>query len=159
MQPFRVVDYANCQISQTASRLWVAGIHQAEPSDVWEVCAAKMWKYSWPSYAPSLWVALSRAHWDLHLHLYSPLSSRLQKMPNGSLVISDVTADDTGRYTCVAGNSCNIKDRVAQLYVVGEFVTHIHAHTNILTQASFIRNKGAHMRHKPGSQVQDEGIN
>ncbi|KAG7230076.1 hypothetical protein INR49_009796 [Caranx melampygus] len=37
---------------------------------------------------------------------------------NGSLVISDVTADDTGRYTCVAGNSCNIKDRVAQLYVV-----------------------------------------
>ncbi|XP_061817189.1 inactive tyrosine-protein kinase 7 [Nerophis lumbriciformis] len=43
---------------------------------------------------------------------------RIQKMPNGSLVISDVTTDDTGRYTCVAGNSCNIKDRVAQLYVV-----------------------------------------
>ncbi|XP_054654597.1 inactive tyrosine-protein kinase 7 [Dunckerocampus dactyliophorus] len=43
---------------------------------------------------------------------------RIQKMPNGSLVISDVTTDDTGRYTCVAGNSCSIKDRVAQLYVV-----------------------------------------
>uniref|UniRef100_A0A8C5H2Z1 Inactive tyrosine-protein kinase 7 n=1 Tax=Gouania willdenowi TaxID=441366 RepID=A0A8C5H2Z1_GOUWI len=43
---------------------------------------------------------------------------RFQKMPNGSLIISDVTTDDTGRYTCVAGNSCSIKDRVAQLYVV-----------------------------------------
>ncbi|XP_019951254.2 inactive tyrosine-protein kinase 7 [Paralichthys olivaceus] len=43
---------------------------------------------------------------------------RFQKMPNGSLVIRDVTTDDTGRYTCVAGNSCSIKDRVAQLYVV-----------------------------------------
>ncbi|XP_077469831.1 inactive tyrosine-protein kinase 7 isoform X2 [Stigmatopora argus] len=43
---------------------------------------------------------------------------RIQKMSNGSLVISDVTTDDTGRYTCVAGNSCSIKDRVAQLYVV-----------------------------------------
>lgn len=45
-------------------------------------------------------------------------------MPNGSLVITDVTTDDTGRYTCVAGNSCSIKDRVAQLYVVGELHTH-----------------------------------
>lgn len=43
---------------------------------------------------------------------------RFQKMPNGSLVISDVTTDDTGKYTCVAGNSCSIKDSVAQLYVV-----------------------------------------
>ncbi|XP_008297718.1 inactive tyrosine-protein kinase 7 [Stegastes partitus] len=43
---------------------------------------------------------------------------RFQKMPNGSLLISDVTTDDTGRYTCVAGNSCSIKYRVAQLYVV-----------------------------------------
>ncbi|XP_061600952.1 inactive tyrosine-protein kinase 7 isoform X4 [Cololabis saira] len=45
-------------------------------------------------------------------------SPRFQKMANGSLIISDVTTDDTGRYTCVAGNSCSIKDRVAQLYVV-----------------------------------------
>uniref|UniRef100_A0A672J3L8 Inactive tyrosine-protein kinase 7 n=1 Tax=Salarias fasciatus TaxID=181472 RepID=A0A672J3L8_SALFA len=45
---------------------------------------------------------------------------RFQKMANGSLLISDVTTDDTGRYTCVAGNSCSIKDRVAQLYVVDE---------------------------------------
>uniref|UniRef100_A0A3Q0R4U7 Inactive tyrosine-protein kinase 7 n=1 Tax=Amphilophus citrinellus TaxID=61819 RepID=A0A3Q0R4U7_AMPCI len=43
---------------------------------------------------------------------------RFHKMPNGSLVIRDVTTDDTGRYTCVAGNSCSIKDRVAQLYAV-----------------------------------------
>lgn len=67
----------------------------------------------------------------------SPLSSRIQKMPNGSLVIKDVTTDDTGRYTCVAGNSCRIKDRVAQLYVVGEFYTQF-------TPAPFIWNKGAH---------------
>ncbi|XP_029926803.1 inactive tyrosine-protein kinase 7 [Myripristis murdjan] len=50
--------------------------------------------------------------------LESIKNRRFQKMPNGSLVISDVTTDDTGRYTCVAGNSCSIKDRVAQLYVV-----------------------------------------
>lgn len=66
-------------------------------------------------------------------------------MPNGSLVITDVTTDDTGRYTCVAGNSCSIKDRVAQLYVVGEFDTHTCVHANIFTQACFIRNNDAHM--------------
>uniref|UniRef100_A0AAY5K5Y9 Protein tyrosine kinase 7 (inactive) n=1 Tax=Esox lucius TaxID=8010 RepID=A0AAY5K5Y9_ESOLU len=43
---------------------------------------------------------------------------RFQIMPNGSLVITDVTTDDTGKYTCIAGNSCSISDRVAQLYVV-----------------------------------------
>ncbi|XP_028278487.1 inactive tyrosine-protein kinase 7 isoform X2 [Parambassis ranga] len=51
---------------------------------------------------------------------------RFQKMPNGSLVITDVTTDDTGRYTCVAGNSCSIKDRVAQLYVVDKRVHDVH---------------------------------
>uniref|UniRef100_A0A8C6TSJ2 Inactive tyrosine-protein kinase 7 n=1 Tax=Neogobius melanostomus TaxID=47308 RepID=A0A8C6TSJ2_9GOBI len=45
-------------------------------------------------------------------------NTRIQKMPNGSLLITDVSAEDTGRYTCVAGNSCNIKGLVAQLYVV-----------------------------------------
>uniref|UniRef100_A0A673IHA6 Inactive tyrosine-protein kinase 7-like n=1 Tax=Sinocyclocheilus rhinocerous TaxID=307959 RepID=A0A673IHA6_9TELE len=39
-------------------------------------------------------------------------------MPNGSLVISDVTTEDTGVYTCIAGNTCNIRDTAAQLYVV-----------------------------------------
>ena len=62
-----------------------------------------------------------------------PLFSRFQKMPNGTLVIKDVTTDDTGKYTCVAGNSCSIKDRVAQLFVVGELNTHIvQRHTDIL---------------------------
>lgn len=41
-------------------------------------------------------------------------------MPNGSLVIYDVTTKDSGRYTCIAGNSCNIKHREAFLYVVGK---------------------------------------
>ncbi|KAL7877960.1 hypothetical protein SRHO_G00046030 [Serrasalmus rhombeus] len=45
-------------------------------------------------------------------------SGRFQKMPNGSLVISDVSTEDTGKYICIAGNSCSIRDRVAQLYVV-----------------------------------------
>uniref|UniRef100_A0A8C1TUR1 Inactive tyrosine-protein kinase 7 n=1 Tax=Cyprinus carpio TaxID=7962 RepID=A0A8C1TUR1_CYPCA len=50
--------------------------------------------------------------------LSSSSSSRFQKMPNGSLVIIDVTTDDTGVYTCIAGNTCNIRDTAAQLYVV-----------------------------------------
>lgn len=45
---------------------------------------------------------------------------RIQIMPNGSLVIYDVTTEDSGKYTCIAGNSCNIKHREAFLYVVGE---------------------------------------
>lgn len=63
-------------------------------------------------------------------HWYLPLTFlRLQKMPNGSLLITDVTTDDTGKYTCVAGNSCNIKYRAVQLYVVGERCTFIRTHT------------------------------
>uniref|UniRef100_A0AAY5EGN3 Inactive tyrosine-protein kinase 7 n=1 Tax=Electrophorus electricus TaxID=8005 RepID=A0AAY5EGN3_ELEEL len=46
------------------------------------------------------------------------ISGRFQKMPNGTLVISDVSKDDTGQYTCIAGNSCSLKDRVTKLYVV-----------------------------------------
>ncbi|XP_024153696.1 inactive tyrosine-protein kinase 7 [Oryzias melastigma] len=58
-------------------------------------------------------------HWMLKdTMLDMSKNKRFQKMPNGSLVISDVTTDDTGRYTCVAGNSCSIKSHVAQLYVV-----------------------------------------
>lgn len=67
-------------------------------------------------------------------------SSRFQTMPNGSLVIRDVTTDDTGKYTCVAGNSCSIKDRVAQLYVVGEFGTLVHT---CIHRLCFIRSKWA----------------
>ncbi|XP_016371882.1 inactive tyrosine-protein kinase 7 [Sinocyclocheilus rhinocerous] len=50
--------------------------------------------------------------------LGSSSSSRFQKMPNGSLIISNVTTEDTGVYTCIAGNTCNIRDTAAQLYVV-----------------------------------------
>ncbi|XP_051508295.1 inactive tyrosine-protein kinase 7-like isoform X1 [Myxocyprinus asiaticus] len=56
--------------------------------------------------------------WMIKDKLLSSSTSRFQKMPNGSLVISDVTTDDTGMYTCIAGNSCNIRDSAAQLYVV-----------------------------------------
>ncbi|XP_066534980.1 inactive tyrosine-protein kinase 7 [Hoplias malabaricus] len=56
--------------------------------------------------------------WMVKDKVLSISSRRFQKMPNGSLVITDVTTDDTGKYTCIAGNSCSITDRVAQLYVV-----------------------------------------
>ncbi|XP_077192883.1 inactive tyrosine-protein kinase 7 isoform X1 [Paroedura picta] len=46
------------------------------------------------------------------------LLPRIQIMPNGSLIIYDVTTEDSGKYTCIAGNSCNIKDHDAFLYVV-----------------------------------------
>uniref|UniRef100_A0A9J8A7R4 Protein tyrosine kinase 7 (inactive) n=1 Tax=Cyprinus carpio carpio TaxID=630221 RepID=A0A9J8A7R4_CYPCA len=55
--------------------------------------------------------------WMLRDKLLSSSSSS-RPMPNGSLVISDVTTDDTGVYTCIAGNTCNIRDTAAQLYVV-----------------------------------------
>uniref|UniRef100_A0A672P3U9 Inactive tyrosine-protein kinase 7 n=1 Tax=Sinocyclocheilus grahami TaxID=75366 RepID=A0A672P3U9_SINGR len=56
--------------------------------------------------------------WMLKDKLLSNTSLWFQKMPNGSLVISDVTTEDTGVYTCIAGNTCNIRDTAAQLYVV-----------------------------------------
>lgn len=56
-------------------------------------------------------------HWNVK---GKPMGSnrRFQKMANGSLLISDVNAGDTGNYTCVAGNSCNIQSRAAKLVVV-----------------------------------------
>uniref|UniRef100_A0A8C1YHT2 Protein tyrosine kinase 7a n=1 Tax=Cyprinus carpio TaxID=7962 RepID=A0A8C1YHT2_CYPCA len=51
-------------------------------------------------------------------------SFRFQKMPNGSLVVHDVSMEDTGSYTCIAGNSCNIAHTSAELYVVEKPVQH-----------------------------------
>ncbi|XP_063047864.1 inactive tyrosine-protein kinase 7 [Engraulis encrasicolus] len=56
--------------------------------------------------------------WIVKDKMLSASTGRFQVMANGSLVISDVVTDDTGRYTCVAGNSCGISDHAAQLYVV-----------------------------------------
>uniref|UniRef100_A0AAY4DME1 Inactive tyrosine-protein kinase 7 n=1 Tax=Denticeps clupeoides TaxID=299321 RepID=A0AAY4DME1_9TELE len=50
--------------------------------------------------------------------------SRFHKMPNGSLIIYDVSIEDTGSYTCIAGNSCNIGHTSAELYVVEKPVHH-----------------------------------
>ncbi|KAJ8393214.1 hypothetical protein AAFF_G00062860 [Aldrovandia affinis] len=56
--------------------------------------------------------------WMVKDKVLDPSRSRFQKMPNGSLVIHDVTTEDTGKYTCIAGNSCSIRSSAAQLYVV-----------------------------------------
>ncbi|XP_029609238.1 inactive tyrosine-protein kinase 7 isoform X1 [Salmo trutta] len=59
-----------------------------------------------------------RVQWMVKDKVLDTSRRRFQLMVNGSLVITDVTTDDTGKYTCIAGNSCSISDRVAQLYVV-----------------------------------------
>uniref|UniRef100_A0A7N4NH31 Protein tyrosine kinase 7 (inactive) n=1 Tax=Sarcophilus harrisii TaxID=9305 RepID=A0A7N4NH31_SARHA len=46
------------------------------------------------------------------------LGPRMHIFSNGSLVIHDVTSEDSGHYTCIAGNSCNIKHIEASLHVV-----------------------------------------
>ncbi|KAF7710303.1 inactive tyrosine-protein kinase 7 [Silurus meridionalis] len=56
--------------------------------------------------------------WMVKDKALSTSTSRFKEMPNGSLIISDVTTADTGKYTCIAGNSCGIRHRVVQLYVV-----------------------------------------
>ncbi|KAL0964177.1 hypothetical protein UPYG_G00320260 [Umbra pygmaea] len=56
--------------------------------------------------------------WMVRDKVVDTSKKRFQITPSGSLVIKDVTTDDTGRYTCIAGNSCSISDRVAQLVVV-----------------------------------------
>ncbi|XP_073527680.1 inactive tyrosine-protein kinase 7 [Phyllobates terribilis] len=43
---------------------------------------------------------------------------RIQLMPNRSLVIYQVSSEDSGKYTCIAGNICNIQHRDTFLYVV-----------------------------------------
>ncbi|XP_042320509.1 inactive tyrosine-protein kinase 7 [Sceloporus undulatus] len=48
---------------------------------------------------------------------------RIQIMSNDSLVIYDVTTEDSGKYTCIAGNSCNIKHHEAFLHVVDKPMT------------------------------------
>ncbi|KAG5279103.1 hypothetical protein AALO_G00106120 [Alosa alosa] len=52
------------------------------------------------------------------------IRSRYQTMPNGSLVIHDVSMEDTGSYICIAGNKCNIGHTSAELYVVEKPVQH-----------------------------------
>ncbi|XP_031419860.1 inactive tyrosine-protein kinase 7a isoform X2 [Clupea harengus] len=52
------------------------------------------------------------------------IRSRYQTMPNGSLVIHDVSVEDTGSYICIAGNKCNIGHTSAELYVVEKPVQH-----------------------------------
>lgn len=35
---FRAVDYANDQISRARTSSWTADMHQAEMSDLWQIC-------------------------------------------------------------------------------------------------------------------------
>uniref|UniRef100_A0A4W5M5K9 Inactive tyrosine-protein kinase 7 n=1 Tax=Hucho hucho TaxID=62062 RepID=A0A4W5M5K9_9TELE len=62
--------------------------------------------------------------WKKKDKFLEPRKSRFQKMPNDSLVIHDVSVEDTGSYTCIAGNSCNIGHTSAELYVVEKPVHH-----------------------------------
>ncbi|KAJ8378815.1 hypothetical protein AAFF_G00233840, partial [Aldrovandia affinis] len=62
--------------------------------------------------------------WRIKDKFLDPSQSRFQKMPNGSLLVHDVIMEDTGKYTCIAGNSCNIRSTSAQLYVVEKPVQH-----------------------------------
>uniref|UniRef100_A0AAZ3PPS3 receptor protein-tyrosine kinase n=1 Tax=Oncorhynchus tshawytscha TaxID=74940 RepID=A0AAZ3PPS3_ONCTS len=62
--------------------------------------------------------------WKKKDKFLEPRKSRFQKMPNGSLVIHDVSVEDTGSFTCIAGNSCNIGHTSAELYVVEKPVHH-----------------------------------
>ena len=136
---FTVVDCASDQISQTAICIRTGCIPQAERSDSWQPCAVDCGCLFFLASFYCLRLVgcdlCGRPHFHPHLSRPSSflLPSRFQKMSNGSLVIRDVTTDDTGRYTCVAGNSCSIKDRVAQLYVVGEFITYTHKHIQWLS--------------------------
>ncbi|XP_007896436.2 inactive tyrosine-protein kinase 7 [Callorhinchus milii] len=60
-------------------------------------------------------------HWKVKnriLDTRKNTQSRIQKLSNGSVVIYNVRTDDSGKYTCIAGNNCNIQHRDAHLYVV-----------------------------------------
>ncbi|XP_041044386.1 inactive tyrosine-protein kinase 7-like [Carcharodon carcharias] len=59
-------------------------------------------------------------HWKVKEKILdsNKVTHRVQKVANGSLVIYDVSAEDSGKYTCIAGNNCNIQHRDAFLYVV-----------------------------------------
>ncbi|XP_055492113.1 inactive tyrosine-protein kinase 7 [Leucoraja erinacea] len=65
-------------------------------------------------------------HWKVKEKILDSSKSlqRIRKMENGSLIIYDVSADDTGKYTCIAGNNCNIQHRDAFLYVVEKPAAH-----------------------------------
>ncbi|KAM6972799.1 inactive tyrosine-protein kinase 7a [Aplochiton taeniatus] len=62
--------------------------------------------------------------WKKKDRFLEPTWTRFQTMPNGSLVIHDVSMEDTGSYTCIAGNSCNIQHTSTQLHVVEPPVHH-----------------------------------
>ncbi|KAG9266422.1 inactive tyrosine-protein kinase 7a [Astyanax mexicanus] len=62
--------------------------------------------------------------WKKKDKFFEANKSRFQMMPNGSLVIHDVVMEDTGSYTCIAGNNCNIAHTSAELYVVEKPVQH-----------------------------------
>ncbi|XP_062868727.1 inactive tyrosine-protein kinase 7a [Trichomycterus rosablanca] len=62
--------------------------------------------------------------WKRKDKFFEPNKTRFQTMPNGSLVIHAVSTEDTGSYTCIAGNSCNIAHTSAELYVVDKPVQH-----------------------------------
>ncbi|XP_029448671.1 inactive tyrosine-protein kinase 7 isoform X2 [Rhinatrema bivittatum] len=68
---------------------------------------------------------LPQVQWKVKEHILdsSKHAPRIQVMSNSSLVIYDVTSEDSGKYTCIAGNICNIKHKDVFLYVVDKPIT------------------------------------
>lgn len=64
---------------------------------------------------------LSRSHWPTGLHGNSSFGARLEVLPEGSLRIQPVLAQDAGHYLCLASNSAGSDRQGHDLRVFGRW--------------------------------------